>query len=128
PIVMFDGICNFCNDSVNFIIKRNADAVFKFTPLQSDIAKELLSSFRMNTVDCDLIVLYEEGNIYVRSTAALRIIKRMNGFWKLLYVFIIVPPFIRDIVYNLVAKNRYRWFGKKDQCMIPTAKIKNRFL
>ncbi len=125
---MFDGICNFCNDSVNFIIKRDADAVFKFTPLQSDITKEILSSFRMNTVDFDSIVLYEDGKIYVRSTAALRIVKRMNGFWKLLYVFIIVPPFIRDIVYNLVAKNRYQWFGKKDQCMIPSAEIKNRFL
>lgn len=127
-IVLFDGVCNFCNGSVNFIIDRDRDGIFKFAPLQSAIGQEMLAKFGINVSETDSIILIEDENAYMYSTAALRIAKRIGGIWSLLYAFIIVPWFIRDWAYRLFAKNRYRLFGKKDACMIPTQNDRARFL
>ena len=125
---MFDGVCNLCNASVRFIIKRDRKARFKFASLQSSYAAGLLQKLDFDSQGVDSIVLYEEGALYVRSTAALRIAKHLDGLWPLLYAFIIVPPFIRDAVYDFIARNRYQWFGKKEQCEVPTPELAARFL
>ncbi|WP_456379501.1 thiol-disulfide oxidoreductase DCC family protein [Lutibacter sp.] len=127
-IILFDGICNLCNSSVNFIIKHDTKEHFLFASLQSDAAKEILLQFSSKKLNLDSIVLIENENIYEKSTATLRISKNLNGGYKILYFFIIIPKFIRDWVYNLIAKNRYKWFGKKEKCLLSTFEIKNRFL
>lgn len=127
-IILFDGVCNLCNSSVNFIIKHDKNEHFLFASLQSDVAKELLLQFTSKKIKIDSIILIEDGVIYEKSTAALKISTYLNGGFKLLYSFILIPLFIRDSIYDYVAKNRYKWFGKKDNCMIPTQKLQNRFL
>jgi predicted DCC family thiol-disulfide oxidoreductase YuxK len=127
-ILLFDGVCNLCNSSVQFIVKRDEDAVFRFASLQSEEAQELLNSFEDKPSDLSSVLLVEDGKLYARSTAALRAARRLSGAWPLLYGFIIIPRPIRDLVYNWIARNRYRWFGKKDQCMIPSPELKARFL
>lgn len=126
-LILFDGECNFCDASVQFIIKRDPKALFKFTSLQSDIGIEMLKQFGVSE-KTDSIVLIEGNSHYTESTAALKIARKLTGFWKLCYVFIIVPKPLRDIVYQFIAKNRYKWFGKKQECMLPTAEQRNRFL
>ena len=126
-IILFDGICNFCNDSVNFIIRRDSDERFKFAPLQSEIGQELREKYRI-APDVDSIVLIEDGMAFTHSTAGLRIAKSLGGILSLAYVFIILPGFIRDFFYRTFAKNRYRLFGKKEVCMIPTPEVRKRFL
>lgn len=126
-LILFDGECNFCDASVQFIIKRDPKALFKFTSLQSDIGIEMLKQFGVSE-KMDSIVLIEGNSHYTESTAALKIARKLTGFWKLCYVFIIVPKPLRDIVYQFIAKNRYKWFGKKQECMLPTAEQRNRFL
>ncbi len=126
-IVLFDGVCNFCNGAVNFIIKHDHEKKFKFAPLQSEIGNELRR--KHNIADnVDSIVLIENGQAFLHSTAALRIARNLNGIYSLGYMFIIVPAFVRDWAYEQFAKYRYRLFGKKDVCMIPTPDIKERFL
>jgi predicted DCC family thiol-disulfide oxidoreductase YuxK len=127
-VILFDGICNFCDSSVNLIIKHDDAGYFKFAPLQSEIAGKLLAETGIENVDADSIILIEDEQVYMYSTAALRIARRLGGIWSLLYVFIIVPKFIRDFIYKLFAKYRYKLFGKKDECMIPTPEIRQRFL
>lgn len=127
-LVLFDGVCNLCNASVKFIIKHDKKEQFLFASLQSDAAKELLLQYNSKKITMDSIILIENNAFYEKSTAALRISKKLNGGYKLLYVFIIIPTFIRDWVYNYIATNRYKWYGKKDSCMIPTPALKNRFL
>ncbi len=122
-ILFFDGVCNLCNATVLFIIKRDKKAKIKFAPLQGTIAQNLIG-----TPQYDSLVLFEKGKIYYRSTAALKVAAKLSGLWPLLYVFIVIPPFIRDFIYEIIAKNRYAWFGKKDSCMIPTRELKSRFL
>lgn len=125
-IVLFDGVCNFCNESVNFIIERDRENYFKFAPLQSETGKKLLREYDLQNTDT--IVLIENGMAYTRSTAALRIARRLSGAWSWLYGFIVVPPVVRDFFYKLFSKNRYRLFGKKDACMMPMPEIRERFL
>jgi len=127
-IILFDGVCNLCNASVNFIIKHDKKEYFKFASLQSDVAKDLLLHFNSKKIKKESIILIEDKKFYQKSTAALRISKKLNGGYKLLYLFIIIPTFIRDFVYSYIAKNRYKWFGKKNNCIIPNQKIKKRFL
>lgn len=127
-IIFFDGLCNLCNGAVQFAIKRDTKNVFKFASLQSDIAVTELAKYGVNPNQLNSIVLLEEGKIYQKSTAALRIAKRLTGLWPLLYVFIIVPPFIRDGIYRFIAKNRYKWFGKQESCWVPTPELKSKFL
>ncbi|WP_372792156.1 thiol-disulfide oxidoreductase DCC family protein [Lutibacter sp.] len=127
-IILFDGVCNLCNSTVNFILKHDKKKQFIFTSLQSDAAKKILLQFPMKIFNLDSIILIENGLIYEKSTAALKISKHLYNGYQLLYLFIILPKFIRDWIYNYIAKNRYNWFGKKDTCMIPSEEIKNRFL
>lgn len=126
PIILFDGVCNFCNSSVNFIIEHDKQGVFKFAPLQSEIGKTYIEKFGLN--DLDSVILVEDDKAYTHSTAALKIAKRLGGIWSWAYAFIIIPRPVRDFFYKLFAANRYRLFGKKDVCMMPTPEIRARFL
>jgi predicted DCC family thiol-disulfide oxidoreductase YuxK len=128
PIVLFDGVCKFCNGSVNFIIDQDVQKRFHFAPLQSEIAKGLLHRFGLPATDFDTMILVDNGRAYARSTAALRIARILGGWWSLLVVLFAIPPFLRDGAYNLLAVNRYRWFGKTDTCRVPTAALRERFL
>ncbi len=127
PTIFFDGVCNLCNSSVNFIIKRDKEKRFRFSSLQGNYASEVLPEEYVNAEKLPSLVLLDE-NLKTKSTAALTIARHLSGFWPLLYGFMIIPAFIRHFFYDLVAKNRYRWFGKKDQCMIPTPELKDRFI
>ncbi|PHS60900.1 MAG: thiol-disulfide oxidoreductase [Flavobacterium sp.] len=127
-IILFDGVCNLCNASVNFVIKRDKNDVFRFAALQSEIGNKYISELNINPLDTDSIILIDEDKCYVKSTAALHITKSMSGAYPLLFGFIIVPKFIRNWVYDYVAKNRYKWYGKKESCMIPSEELKRKFL
>ncbi|WP_027003141.1 thiol-disulfide oxidoreductase DCC family protein [Hugenholtzia roseola] len=127
-IVFFDGVCNLCNGAVNFIIDRNPSGSLRFASLQSDLGKQLLDSQGLDTKSYSSLILYENGTVYRRSTAALRIASHLSGIWSWARVFLAVPPFLRDGVYDLIARNRYRWFGKTDACRLPTPELRVRFL
>ncbi|MBU9721932.1 thiol-disulfide oxidoreductase DCC family protein [Bacillus alkalicola] len=126
-IILFDGVCNLCNGSVQFIIKRDHERYFKFASLQSDVGQSLVKEYNIPN-DMDSFILIDGDNYYLKSSAALRVARKLSGGWRLLYPFIIVPPPIRNIFYHLIAKNRYRLFGKRDSCMMPSPEMKNRFL
>ena len=128
PILVFDGICNLCNGAVNLVIRNDKHKMIRFAAFQTDAGRELMRSYHFATNELVSFVFIENNRIYTRSTAALRVCRYLKGGWPLCYIFIIVPRFIRDAVYNLVAKKRYQWFGKTEQCMVPTPEIKNRFL
>lgn len=128
PVILFDGYCNLCNGAVQFTIKRDRKNIFRFASLQSDFATKALTSFDLEPNQGDSFILLEDGKVYQRSTAALRVVKKLNGLWPLLYAFIIIPRFIRNGIYNFIAKNRYRWFGKQESCWVPTSELKARFL
>ncbi|MHB1147189.1 MAG: thiol-disulfide oxidoreductase DCC family protein [Lutibacter sp.] len=127
-IILFDGVCNLCNASVNFMIKHDKKAQFLFASFQSDAAKEIMLHFNLKNLNLDSIVLIEGGKIYEKSTAILRITRLLDGGFKLLYFFMVIPKSIRDWLYNAIAKNRYRIFGKRESCMVPSLELKNRFL
>lgn len=112
-IVLFDGVCNLCNSAIRFIIKRDKEKIFKLSPLQSSFSEDLNQQFHFKQPDLNSIILIENNKVYYKSTAVLRVVKKLNGPIKILYIFIIIPPFIRDAVYMVIAKNRYRWFGKR---------------
>jgi predicted DCC family thiol-disulfide oxidoreductase YuxK len=127
-VVLFDGDCNFCDSSVQFIIKRDPAAHFLFTSLQSEIGMELTMQHAI-PAEVDSLVLIENGKAFTKSSAALRIAKKLDGLWHLLFLFIIVPRKIRDKVYDYVAANRYKWFGKKDDaCTLPSPDQRKRFI
>jgi len=128
PVILFDGVCNFCNDSVNFVIKRDKKSIIKFAALQGEAGQQLLTQFKLPVDSFDTFVFIEDGMIYTKSTAALKVCRYLTPLWRLLYGFIIVPKFIRDGIYQLIAKNRYAWFGKRNACMIPTPEVRSRFL
>lgn len=125
-IVFFDGVCNLCNGTVNFIIDRDPEGYFQFAPLQSDVAQQHLHGSPEQ--DPDSIVLLENGKTYRRSSAALRIARRLSGPWSLLALSLVIPRPIRDAVYRWIAQNRYDWFGRRDECRVPTPELKSRFL
>jgi len=128
PIILFDGVCNLCSGVVLFAIKRDPERIFKYAPLQSEAGQSLLRHFGLPMNDLNSFILVEGNKYYQKSTAVLRIAKRIKGLWPILYSFIIVPEPIRDFIYDIVAKNRYKWFGRKDECLIPTPDIRSRFL
>ena len=128
PIVLFDGVCNFCDASITWIIRRDKHARFRFAPLQSPTGERLQREHGLDPIAVDTMLLIEDGRVYLRSTAALRIVRDLSFPYPLLYAFIIVPPPIRDFFYDWFARHRYRWFGKKDACMVPTAEVRDRFL
>jgi predicted DCC family thiol-disulfide oxidoreductase YuxK len=128
PIVLFDGVCKFCNAGVNFILDHDTRRRFRFAPLQSEAGQAILRHFHLRTDDFDTMILVENGRTYGRSSAALRIARQLGGVWALFTVLFAVPPFLRDGAYDLLARHRYRWFGKTDSCRVPTPEIRDRFL
>ena len=128
PVILFDGVCNFCNGAVNFTIKRNKDKTIKFAPLQSEAGRELVKQYGLPENDMRSFLFIENEKMYNRSTAALRVCRHLKGLWPLCYAFNIVPPYIRNGVYDFIAKNRYKWFGQKEECMVPSADVRARFL
>ena len=128
PVIIFDGVCNLCNGFVDFIVRRDADGIFQFASNQSEAGEEILSQAGITDFEADTIVLVQGGTAHTRSTAVLRIAGQLGLPWKLLRVFVLVPAPVRDFVYRLVAKNRYRMFGKRDTCRIPTPEERSRFL
>ncbi|AIF67369.1 thiol-disulfide oxidoreductase DCC family protein [Terribacillus saccharophilus] len=126
-IILFDGVCNLCNNSVQFIIRHDKDAYFKFASLQSDFGRQLKEAKQIPN-DVDSIILVENGKVYMQSSAILRIARHLDGAWKLAAAALFIPRPIRDIIYRYVARNRYRWFGRQDQCMLPSPDLKERFL
>ncbi|GFD82146.1 thiol-disulfide oxidoreductase [Alteromonas sp. KUL156] len=128
-VILFDGVCNFCNDSVLKVIKYDVKNQFVFTSLQSDIGKEITQYLGIDTSKVDSIILYEPNVAYdIKSTAALKIMNAFGGVWKLTLFFLIFPESFRNLVYDYIAKNRYKWFGKKDACMVPSKEIQEKFL
>jgi predicted DCC family thiol-disulfide oxidoreductase YuxK len=127
PVLLFDGVCNFCNRMVNFAIRHDKKANLKFAPLQSATGQQLKEEYKVNPT-ADTVVFIENGKAYTYARAAIRVCKYLDWPAKALYAFIIIPSFISQPVYKWIAKNRYRWFGKKETCMIPKAEVKGRFL
>jgi len=128
PVILFDGVCNLCNRSVNFILKRDSGKIYKFASLQSDAAINIFSKHNLNLDKFDTIVLIKDQKVYQKSNAILEVTRSLGGLWPLLYVFKLIPRFLRDALYDYIAKNRYSWFGKSDQCRVPTPDLKERFL
>lgn len=128
PIIFFDGVCNLCNSSVNFIIDRDPASRFRFASLQSDFAKHSLKKRKIDTSKLESIILWKDNKVYTKSDAAIEIAKDMMAPWSWLRILNVIPLFIRDSLYNWIAKNRYRWFGRRDKCRIPSPELKNRFL
>jgi predicted DCC family thiol-disulfide oxidoreductase YuxK len=127
-IILFDGVCNFCNYWVNFIIDRDKDDIFKFAALQSEAGQKLLNIFNLKTEDFDTFVLIDGEIYFTKSTAALKIARKLNYPVKVLYYFIFIPKFLRDLIYSLIAMNRYKIFGKRDICRLPSENEKEKFL
>jgi len=124
-IILFDGVCNMCVGSVNFIIKRDSKDIFRFASLQGDVGKKMIKTYSLSM---NSIVLIKDGEVKTQSSAVLSVLSHLNTFWKFLIVFYIVPYPIRDILYNIVAKTRYFLFGKRDKCMVPNKNINSKFL
>ena len=128
-LVLFDGVCNLCNTSVLYVIKHDAKNRFLFAPLQSNIGQQIIAKYNLDTSKTDSIILYSaDKGLKMKSTAALHISRRLGLPNNLLSVFLIIPAFIRNWVYDFIAKNRYKWYGEKDNCMIPTPELKAKFI
>ena len=125
---MFDGVCNLCNDAVQFVIKQDKKGIIKFASLQSNFGQTMLLQNKLPIDNLGSFVYLKNNKCYTKSTAALLLLKDLGGFYYLFYAFIIVPTFLRDAVYNVVAKNRYKWFGKQDFCMLPSKDLASRFI
>ena len=128
PVILFDGICNLCNGAVQYVIKHDPTSIFKFAALQSDYGRQLLKENNIPADELNSFVLIQNNKVYTRSTAALKVARQLKGATSLLYGLIIVPRFIRDGVYKIIARRRYKWFGKKEECMVPADNLKKRFL
>ncbi len=127
-IILFDGVCNLCNGFVQFVIRHDRAGYFRFAALQSEVGRKILQQVHFSDYSIDSVVLVQNGKFYIRSAAVLKILRRLDGWWPLAYVAIILPAFLRDLIYAGLAKNRYRWFGKQESCMLPTPELKLRFL
>jgi predicted DCC family thiol-disulfide oxidoreductase YuxK len=127
PVLLFDGVCNLCNGAVRFVVRHDPEGVFRFAPLQSDAADSLLADCDRES-DLDSVVLVADGACHVKSDAALRVARRLGLPYSLLWAFRFVPRGLRDAVYDVVADNRYGWFGRREECMVPTPDLEERFL
>lgn len=127
PVILFDGVCNLCNSTVLFVIKHDPKNLFRFASIQGDYGQQILKRFHLPPNSLGSFILFEENQIYTKSTGALKVAKKLSRAWPIVYSFIIVPPFIRNAVYDLIAKNRYKWFGKKESCAIPSPELKALF-
>ncbi|WP_373512804.1 thiol-disulfide oxidoreductase DCC family protein [Persicitalea sp.] len=127
-VVYFDGVCNLCNAAVNFLIDRDSEGKLKFASLQSASGEEVLARFNLPEQDYDSFILLKDGQLFQKSDAALEVVKLLGGGWSLLYAFRVIPRDWRDWLYTKIAQNRYRWFGKRDQCRLPTPELRERFV
>ena len=127
-ILLFDGVCNLCTGIVKFIIKKDKKGKFRFAALQSESGQQLLKKFDLSVADFDTFLLISGDEYCTKSTAGLHVLKELGGLWKVLYVFIVIPVGLRDFMYDIVAKSRYRIFGRRDVCIVPTPDVKKRFL
>lgn len=127
-ILLFDGVCNLCNGIVQFVIKHDPNAKFKFASLQSEAGQTLLKKFGLKTNDFDTFVLVRGETYFVKSSAVLRVLNELGGVWKLFYAFIILPAPVRDLFYNAIAGSRYKLFGRRENCMLPSPELKQKFL
>lgn len=127
-IVLFDGVCNLCNKAVTFIIEHDKNDQFRFAALQSDVGKELLATHEIDPEAIDSIILIKNKKAFIKASAALRIAKDLDGPISSLYIFIILPKFLTNYIYDFIARNRYNWFGRKNHCMIPTPRLKAKFI
>jgi predicted DCC family thiol-disulfide oxidoreductase YuxK len=127
-IILFDGVCNLCTSSVQFIIKRDREKIFRFASLQSEFGQQFLASRRDIPEKLDSIVYLENDKVYIKSPAVLKILHKLGRIYSFSVIFWIIPRFLRDAMYDLIARKRYRWFGKKEICMVPTPDLKERFL
>ncbi|MFN7691459.1 MAG: thiol-disulfide oxidoreductase DCC family protein [Bacteroidota bacterium] len=127
-ILLFDGVCNLCNNTVLFVIKRDRKKQIRFGAIQSQEGKKLLQKFGIDQQYLGSLIFIDEGKVYLKSSGALRLSKYLSGLWPLLYALMVIPAFIRNPIYDFVAANRYKWFGKKEVCMIPTPELKSLFL
>ena len=128
PILLFDGHCNLCNAWVQYIVKRDSSSTIRFASLQSGAGRRLLENHKIDANNIDSLVFFEEGSFYVSSTAALRTLSYLDGWQKHLIFLAVVPRSLRDLVYGFIARNRYKWYGRREQCMVPTADLNERFL
>ena len=128
PLLLFDGICNLCNTSINYIIKRDKRQLFKFASLQSDAAKQVLLQFNEKKYSIDSIILIYNNSIYYKSSAILKLFSIMGGIYSLSAIGYIIPKKLRDKLYDYIATNRYKWFGKRESCMLPTTDLEQRFI
>ena len=128
PVILFDGVCNLCNGVVNFVIRHDSKNIFRFATLQSETGRQLLNQYHFTSPDLRSFILIDNAIVYEKSSAAFHVLKYLPWYWKVFRVFGIIPLFIRNGVYDFVARNRYKWFGRKEVCMIPTPAIKQKFL
>lgn len=128
PVLLFDGVCNLCNESVQWVIRHDPQAIFRFASLQSEAGQQLLRQHNLPTNELNTVVLIDAGRAYTRSDVPLHIFRKIGGAWPLLTALRIVPSSLRNAVYDWIARNRYRWFGKKEACWLPTPSLKSRFL
>jgi predicted DCC family thiol-disulfide oxidoreductase YuxK len=128
PVILFDGVCNFCNAAINFVLKQDNKDVFRFAPLQSDAGQNLARNYGLKAEDLSSFVLIDQDMVYRKSAAALRVMSRFPWYWRAVQILRIVPLFLRDAIYDFIAHNRYKWFGKKESCMVPTSEQRNKFL
>ena len=127
-IIIFDGVCNLCNASVDFVIRRDRKGYFQFTANQNETGRRILTEQGLDPDDVSTVFLYENGKLYRKSTAALRIARKLPFPWMLGYAFMIIPNFLRNIVYDFIARNRYKWMGKKETCRLPSPEEAARFV
>lgn len=128
PVIFFDGVCNLCNKSVQFVIARDKKDIFRFAALQSPLAEKLFANQPYLLQAPASVLLVQDGKLYVESTAALKIARQLGGIWGVLYWLIVIPPFLRDLLYRFIATRRYKWFGKLDSCMVPEQEWKYKFI
>lgn len=127
-IIIFDGVCNFCNSSVNFIISRDNKNAFKFAPMQSSTGQQMLATHNISSDNIDTFLLIKNGKAFIKSDAALSVAQELRKPWSYLTILRFIPKPIRDYFYSLIARNRYKWFGRREHCMIPTPELQNKFL
>ena len=128
PVILFDGLCNFCNAGINFIIKQDRKKLFRLAALQSEAGQKFLQQFGLPAEGFESFILIENGKIYQRSAAGLKVYKKLPWYWKWTQIGWLAPKFLRDSIYNFIARKRYKWFGKKEECMIPSSDMRSRFL
>jgi predicted DCC family thiol-disulfide oxidoreductase YuxK len=128
PIILFDGICNFCNAGINFIIRQDKKRVFRFAALQSEAGQQLLRRHGLPTEGFESFILLQDGKVYQKSDAGLKVYGALPWYWKWTQLGWLAPKFLRDAAYDFVARNRYKWFGKKESCTVPTPELRSRFL